>query len=500
VERLKGLKKMTTAPTRPVEDFETVLHSPPGAPFGFRIAVRGAGAALSFEVAGADPLTGSAKTREYGLPSREHSSYTDFFEALATDFGSRLPVGRRPPPASATFEAPYRALLTSNLAPGILYGYGDPAVLRVEGRDAVDGAWYYLLATSNDAPDSLPIIRSRDLSEWEFVGFVFPGGSKPAWAAEGESVADYWAPEMHAVGGEFRVYFVARDRETRELCIGVAKSSSPGGPFDAAPEPLMKGDVIDPHVFVDEDGTALLFWKKDNNALWPGRLNDLLRAHPRLTAEVFPRREDQITASLVQTLWPWARTLGPMEQFFVQHPVIEAVAENFSACYERLKGLSGGRAGGGEVGDAVRGVLRVMRTPVYARRLSPDGLSLSGGRTKIIENDQPWEAHLVEGMWVTKQGGKYYLLFAANDFTTERYGIGAAVADSALGPYRKLPGPVLRSTAEWTGPGHPSVAAGPDGVPRLFLHAYFPGRLGYKEFRALLTVAVSFGEDGLLFR
>jgi hypothetical protein len=123
-----------------------------------------------------------------------------------------------------------------------------------------------------------------------------------------------------------------------------------------------------------------------------------------------------------------------------------------------------------------------------------------GGRTKIIENDQPWEAHLVEGVWVTKQGGKYYLMFAGNDFSTALYGIGAAVADSPLGPYRKMDGPLLRSTAEWAGPGHPSVAAGPDGRPRMFLHAYFPGRVGYKEFRALLTLDASFGEDGLLFR
>lgn len=478
------------------EAFETVLDSPPGAPFGFRVAVRAAGPSLSFEVAGADPSDGSAKTREYRLGSRGHKSYTDFFEWLAGDFGSRLPSSRRPRPAPPTFKAPYRALLTENLSPGMLYGYGDPAVLKVERRGAADGAWYYLVATSNDAPDSLPVIRSRDLSEWEPVGFVFPRGSKPAWAADGESVGDYWAPEMHEVAGEFRVYFVARDRETRELCIGVATSSDPGGPFDAAPEPILKGDVIDPHVFVDEDGAALLFWKKDNNGVWPGLLCDLLHANANLIAEVFPRREDQVTASLVLTLWPWAATLGPMERFFVQHALIEAVAETFSAFYERLEGVAGRRGGAADV-EAVRGVLRVMRTPVYARRLSPDGRSLWGVRTKIIENDRPWEAHLVEGVWVTKQGGRYYLLFAGNDFATDRYGIGAAVADSPLGPYRKMDGPLLRSTADWAGPGHPSVANGPDGTPLLFLHAYFPGRLGYKEFRALLTVPLGFDGDGV---
>ncbi|HEY0170636.1 MAG TPA: glycoside hydrolase family 43 protein [Pyrinomonadaceae bacterium] len=484
------------ARTRTGADFETVLNSPPGSPFGFRVAVRASGAGISFEVSGADPSAGPSKTRRYLLPDRGHQSYTEFFEGLAGDFGSRTPGGGRKAPAPPDFRAPYQVLLTENLAPGMLYGYGDPAVLRVEGRDG-GGAWYYLVATSNDAPDSFPLIRSRDLLGWEFVGFVFPRGRKPAWAADGEFVADYWAPELHRVGGEFRVYFVARDRRTRELCIGVAKSRSPEGPFEPAPRPILRGDVIDPHVFVEDDGGALLFWKKDNNAVWPARLCDLLGERPSLVAELLPRREDQVTASFLLTLWPWARGLAPMERFFVQHTFVEGVAETFADTHERLRSLSRGRVRGDAFGEAARGVLRVMRTPVYARRLSPDGLSLVGRRTKVLENDQPWEGHLVEGVWVTKQAGKYHMLFAANDFSTSRYGIGAAVADSPLGPYRKMEGPLLRSTPAWTGPGHPSVAVGPEGRPRLFLHAYSPGRVGYKQFRALLTTPLVFDERGV---
>ena len=486
------------ARTRPGASFEIELSAPPGAPFGFRVVVRASGASLAFEVVGEDPTGGPTKTRQYVLPDRGHASYTNFFAELAGDFGSRLPGGRRAEEEETpAAESPYRVLLAENLAPGMLYGYGDPAVLRVEGREGTGDAWYYLLSTSNDAPDSLPVIRSRDLRGWEFVGFVFPRGRKPPWAADGERVGDYWAPEMHEVGGEFRVYFVARDRRTRELCVGVAKSASPGGPFEAAPRPLLKGDVIDPHVFVEEDGAAFLFWKKDNNAVWPARLCDLLGANPRLISEVFPRREDQLTASFVQTLWPWARGLAPMERFFVQHTLVEAVAETFSATCERLRALARGRARGDALGASVRAVLRVMRTPVYARRLSADGLKLIGRRTKVIENDQPWEGHLVEGVWVTKQAGKYHLLFAANDFATGRYGIGAAVADSPLGPYRKMEGPLLRSTPQWVGPGHASVTTDPEGRPRLLLHAYLPGRVGYKEFRALLTAPLTFDESGV---
>ena len=63
-----------------------------------------------------------------------------------------------------------------------------------------------------------------------------------------------------------------------------------------------------------------------------------------------------------------------------------------------------------------------------------------------------------------------------------------------------MDGPLLRSTADWSGPGHPSVADGLDGGPQLFLHAYFPGRTGYKEFRALLTVPIAFRADRVVLR
>jgi arabinan endo-1,5-alpha-L-arabinosidase len=77
------------------------------------------------------------------------------------------------------------------------------------------------------------------------------------------------------------------------------------------------------------------------------------------------------------------------------------------------------------------------------------------------------------------------MLYSGNDFSTDDYGIGIGIgiADAPLGPYRKADGMLLRSTAEWSGPGHPSVARGPDGEPWVFLHAFFPGRAGYKEFR-----------------
>ncbi|AEG92773.1 b-xylosidase/arabinofuranosidase, Glycoside Hydrolase Family 43-like protein [Ramlibacter tataouinensis TTB310] len=358
---------------------------------------------------------------------------------------------------------------------------------------------YYLVVTSNDAPDSFPVLRSRDLGQWELAGFVFPEGDKPGWALDGEGRSDFWAPELHHVGGEYLVFFAARAKDGGELAIGVARSSTPCGPFVADEKPLVADGVIDPHVLVEPDGKAYLFWKHDANDRWPALLADLLHRHGELTVGLFPDLARQRTASLCQTLWPWIRTLPPMERFLALQPLVEAVTSDFLPFQQRLGGLV--QAGMRQQAVSIaRDVLEAMRTPIHGQRLAPDSRSLTGPREVVLMNDRGWEAHLVEGAWVARHGRKYYLFYAGNDFTTADYGIGVAISDSPLGPYAKLDGPLLTSTPQWSGPGHPSVANGLDGQPQLFLHAFFPGRTGYKEFRALLTVPVAFESDRVVLR
>lgn len=427
---------------------------------------------------------GIPTTRDYPLPAPAHAAFLDFFEAIARDFGTRVPMNRRSRPAP-DFDAPYETLLTENIGEGVLYGYGDPAVARVvqDGQPR-----WILLATSNDAPDAFPILRSSDLRRWEHVGFVFPRGRKPAWAADGEGRSDFWAPELHRVGGAWRVYFSARQRDGGELAIGVATAAGPEGPYAVPDRPLLAGGVIDSHVLVAPDGTALLLWKEDRNGLWPERLAHLLHDRPGLADALFQDETDRRTAALVGALWPWIHALPPMQAFQAQQPLIEAAIGNFAGFRRRLEALPDGAM--------AAPLLDALRTPVYAQPLSADGLSLVGERRIVLENDLDWEGHLIEGVWVVPHEGRYYLFYAANDFSTERYGIGVAIADAPLGPYRKVgDGPLLRSTAQWAGPGHPSVAPGPDGEPRLFLHAFFPGTAGYNVFRALLSVRIEFLPD-----
>lgn len=421
--------------------------------------------------------------RRYDLRGRGPVDYLDLHEALARDFGLRRPLARAAAAVPAGRAPPLTPVLTEPVSPKILYGYGDPCVVRVGKAD------WRLLVTSNDAPDAFPILRSADLRRWSLQGFVFPAGQAPAWSLVGPGVADFWAPEMHRVGREYWVCFTARAKDAA-LCIGLARAASPDGPFRADPEPLLRGGVIDPHILLDAAGSPWMVWKKDDNDVWPGGLAALLHRSPHLIDGLFPAEPDRRTAALTAALWPWTLGLAPMEQFFVQQPLIEAVTGDFAAFGARLTTVRD-EADPALAAEAAA-VLAAMKTRIYAQRLAPDGRSLLGERTVILENDQPWEAHLIEGVWITEEAGRYYLLYAGNDFSTPYYGIGLAVADAPTGPYRKASEAFLTSTVDWWGPGHPSVAEGPDGRRHIFLHAFRPGAAGYKAFRALLSAPLRF--------
>ena len=434
---------------------------------------------------------GSA-AREYRLTGGEQDDYTAFYEALARDFGTRGSHAHPDPAPAAEDAVPWRPLITENLSPKIHAGYGDPAVLKTD-----DG--YVLVSTSNDAPDTFPILLSKDLQTWEHAGFVFPEGQAPAWAAWGRHVGDFWAPEMARMGDEYWLVFTAREK-TNALAVGMAKAASPLGPWQdlgrplvtgeiiypphepmKGPPPPMSGGVIDSHVLVDADGQPYLFWKADTNGVWPRPLAGLLRERPELIARLFESDMDRRTAAFAAAVQPWANGRRPIERFFLMQPLIGAVLDSWTRVRGVLEQSGHGAA-----------ILEAMRTPIFGQPLAPDGVSLIGEPTVVLANDLDWEGHLIEGPWVTRQDGRYWLFYAGNDFCTPAYGIGVAVADHPLGPYEKQGEPLLRSTQQWWAPGHASVASGLDGAPQLFFHAFFPGTGGYNAFRALLTAGLRF--------
>ena len=429
-------------------------------------------------------------SRIYKIAGGEQQHYSDFFAQLNRDFGTRVPHISAKENEYPESGSKWKPLLIENISPQIHVGYGDPAVLKT-------GQGYYLVATSNDAPDAFPILHSNDLEHWEHRGFVFPEGHQPGWTATGRKVADFWAPEMAKVDDEYWLCFTAR-QASNALAIGLAKSPTPEGPWSDSGRPLLtgkplnttgmpngalSGGVIDSHIFIDASGDRYLFWKDDSNGIWPRPLAGLLRDKPELIDRLFESGEDRRTAAFAAAVVGWANGRRPMERFFLMQPFIASALSNWPRVKRAL--IESGLA---------PTILDAMTTPAWGQLLAEDGQSLIGEPTLVLTNDMAWEGHLIEGPFATRQKGRYWLFYAGNDFASPGYGIGVAVADHPLGPYVKQPEPLLQSTREWTAPGHASVAPGLDGQPQLFFHAFHPGTGGYNTFRALLTVRLRFTE------
>jgi hypothetical protein len=210
----------------------------------------------------------------------------------------------------------------------------------------------------------------------------------------------------------------------------------------------------------------------------------LLRQHPDLIDALFDGEADRRTAAFAAAIVSWANAQRPMVRFFLMQPLIEAALANWAQVQATLIDFG--------LADAI---LEAMTTPIRGQRIADDGRSLIGEDQLVLSNDLDWEGHLIEGPFVTRQEGRYWLFYAGNDFSTPAYGIGVAVADHPLGPYTKQGAPLLNSTREWLAPGHASVASGTHGDPQLFFHAFHPRTGGYNAFRALLTVGLKFSAE-----
>jgi len=133
--------------------------------------------------------------------------------------------------------------------------HGDPFVLRHLDR-------YYLFHTTDDGDSGISVHESVDLVHWTFRGYALEPGPPDHWAG-----TDLWAPEVLHRHGTFYMYVAGTrmgpdghgvEAERRQ---GLARSTSPTGPYVLDPEPLVH-DVwsIDGHPFQDEDGSLWLFY------------------------------------------------------------------------------------------------------------------------------------------------------------------------------------------------------------------------------------------------
>lgn len=150
------------------------------------------------------------------------------------------------------------------------YNVHDPSCIEADG-------WYYMFSTDailHDKPSRarelgiktgyIQVRRSRDLVNWEFMGWAFD--EIPAEARQwvqshnnGRGASNIWAPYIIKADDKFRLYYSVSAFGRPTSYIGMAEATTPMGPW------VLKGAVvrscdetpvnaIDPTVIVDRDG------------------------------------------------------------------------------------------------------------------------------------------------------------------------------------------------------------------------------------------------------
>jgi arabinan endo-1,5-alpha-L-arabinosidase len=173
--------------------------------------------------------------------------------AIETATAQHMPPARRSRRAHVPVALPRTSVYTN---PVLDLDFPDPTVVR-----APDG-WYYAYATQtilNGQTINIQVARSKDLIAWEHLGDALP--TKPAWASETQKL---WAPHVSQFGGTYYMYYSADPNTLTGLCLAVATSKSPRGPFKDSGKPLKCGTSfvnIDPMAFDDpRTGKRLLYW------------------------------------------------------------------------------------------------------------------------------------------------------------------------------------------------------------------------------------------------
>jgi beta-xylosidase len=124
---------------------------------------------------------------------------------------------------------------------------------------AAFGDTFYLYPTTDGiegwGAKSFSAWSSKDLKQWKNEGVILDLPRDLTWANR-----NAWAPAIATKNGKYYFYYSAAQN------VGVAVAPTPLGPFkDPIGKPLVAkdqfhGQAIDPMVFVDDDGSAYLYW------------------------------------------------------------------------------------------------------------------------------------------------------------------------------------------------------------------------------------------------
>lgn len=154
------------------------------------------------------------------------------------------------------------------------YNVHDPSIKKF-------GDYYYCYSTDAgfgiDVRLGLQIRKSKDLVQWQFVGWVFNSlptkGSDYIKQQGGTPNNSLWAPYIMKVGSEYRLYYSLSSATARLSVIGLATAASPEGPWTekgtvvvSTNNAVRQTNAIDPTVVVTPSGDHWMYY----GSAWDG--------------------------------------------------------------------------------------------------------------------------------------------------------------------------------------------------------------------------------------
>jgi beta-xylosidase len=137
-------------------------------------------------------------------------------------------------------------------------------------------------------------------------------------------------------------------------------------------------------------------------------------------------------------------------------------------------------------------------TPLWAQQMDERTYKLVGQRKEILRNDVPWEGNLVEGPYIMRRNGWFYMFYAGNACCTREcnYAMGVARSKTLLGKWEKDPAnPIMKGNENWKCPGHGTIVTDERGRTFMMYHAYDANDTVYVGRQALLDEVTWTGDN-----
>ncbi len=152
-----------------------------------------------------------------------------------------------------------------------------------------DKGYYYLFATgAAEDGRKIPIHRTKNFVNWEFIRGAVEGGEETDW-----NFKHFWAPEVIKIDGKWHLYYTASPKISPKNSgnhVGLAVSENIEGPYEN------KGRVIphasiDGHVYIEGDDMYMFYTIEHLNedSLKPGKIYmDKMLAPDKVAGEYQP--------------------------------------------------------------------------------------------------------------------------------------------------------------------------------------------------------------------